>query len=491
MSSKQLPMVPELPSGSQPPARKRSCTERFHVLMMVAVLALVAFMHLPMPNSNTSGSTSCAQVEARVPKPHANVSLDVFKKKTVKRRAYEHLSGAVKINTVSFDKPGSLAATDPSEDPVTDGLLKLHDYFKQQYPLIHANLERHVVNRHSLLFVWKGTNATAGPPLMLCSHMDTVPVLSETISQWTHEPWSGLIDEKEGKIWGRGSTDAKSSLVGIMEAVEILLEGGFKPQRTVLLAFGHDEEISGHQGAAKLSEYIMEHLGLENKVGMIVDEGSGIYEQMGAEFALVSIAEKGYYDMVVTVKTTGGHSSMPPDHTAIGMLSDAIVQLEANPHPLSLPDSSPFLQCLLCYAAHGPDIDPWLKFAIEHVSEFRTSIVSALSTKVETRYLMTTSQAVDIINGGHKVNALPEIVSATINHRIAFDSSPAALEARAFKLLKPVAAKHSMNITLFSADPSVPAVTVPAPSAKGAFEIRPFAPPLEPAPVSPSFGDLA
>jgi Gly-Xaa carboxypeptidase len=69
--------------------------------------------------------------------------------------------------------------------------------------------------------------------------------LDATRDQWTHEPWSGLVDAEHGWIWGRGTADTKGTLVAILEAVEMLLKGGFAPKKTVILAFGFDEEISG------------------------------------------------------------------------------------------------------------------------------------------------------------------------------------------------------------------------------------------------------
>lgn len=36
----------------------------------------------------------------------------------------------------------------------------------------------------------------------------------------------------------------------LLEAVERLVAGGFQPERTIYLAFGHDEETGGHDGAA-------------------------------------------------------------------------------------------------------------------------------------------------------------------------------------------------------------------------------------------------
>ena len=47
------------------------------------------------------------------------------------------------------------------------------------------------------------------------------------------------------RIWGRGSSDDKSGVVGVMTAVEVLIAAGFSPSRSVVLAFGFDEEGGG------------------------------------------------------------------------------------------------------------------------------------------------------------------------------------------------------------------------------------------------------
>lgn len=55
-------------------------------------------------------------------------------------------------------------------------------------------------------------------------------------------------------------------------SIETLLEAGFKPTRTVVLAFGFDEEASGFQGAGHLGPHLEETYG-KNAFAMIVDEG--------------------------------------------------------------------------------------------------------------------------------------------------------------------------------------------------------------------------
>jgi carboxypeptidase PM20D1 len=83
------------------------------------------------------------------------------------------------------------------------------------------------------------------------AHQDVVAVEPETLGNWEQPPFEGRITE--GHIWGRGAMDDKFALLGIMEAVEMHLGQGFQPQRTIYLAFGHDEEIGGNDGAAKMA----------------------------------------------------------------------------------------------------------------------------------------------------------------------------------------------------------------------------------------------
>lgn len=93
---------------------------------------------------------------------------------------------------------------------------------------------------------------------------DVVPVDPSTVDEWEHPPYSGYFDGKYlalnktesnhgwnallgERIWGRGSSDDKSGLIGIMSSIESLLEKNFVPSRSVVLTFGFDEEASGPQ----------------------------------------------------------------------------------------------------------------------------------------------------------------------------------------------------------------------------------------------------
>ena len=62
-----------------------------------------------------------------------------------------------------------------------------------------------------------------------------VPVNPSTLHQWKHPPFSAHLDA-EGWIWGRGTTDMKSTLIGLMAVAEKLIDEGFKPERTILFS---------------------------------------------------------------------------------------------------------------------------------------------------------------------------------------------------------------------------------------------------------------
>src|ERR1700753_1841600 len=132
-----------------------------------------------------------------------------------------------------------------------------------------------------------------------------------------------------------------------MESIELLLEAGFSPQRTVILSFGFDEEASGVQGAQKLSAYLLEKFG-EDSVAVIVDEGAGISTVWGSVFATPGTAEKGAIDVEIIVRMAGGHSSIPPAHTGIGVMSHLISLIKNTQKKPYLADENPFLGLMQC-----------------------------------------------------------------------------------------------------------------------------------------------
>lgn len=155
-------------------------------------------------------------------------------------------------------------------------------------------------------------------------------------------------------------------------------------------------------------------------MSLLVDEGSGIIEQWGQTFAAPAVAEKGKFNLNLTVSTLGGHSSVPPEHTNIGLTALLIAALEQNPHPVILERSSPIWGFLQCAAEYAPDIPRELKKSVvkslKSDKEFEKLPGGLIKNWVghfasagmgnEALALMSTTQAADIIFGGVKVNAL-------------------------------------------------------------------------------------
>jgi Gly-Xaa carboxypeptidase len=128
-----------------------------------------------------------------------------------------------------------------------------------------------------LVYIWKGSDDSL-KPLLLMAHQDVVPVDPTTVDQWAYPPYSGHYDGEQ--IWGRGSSDDKSGLVGIMITIETLLEKDFKPTRSIVLSFGFDEEASGVYGAQENAKALLAMYG-EDAFALIVDEGGGFDELYG------------------------------------------------------------------------------------------------------------------------------------------------------------------------------------------------------------------
>src|SRR5438128_4138848 len=72
----------------------------------------------------------------------------------------------------------------------------------------------------------------------------------------------------------------------------------------------------------------------------VLDEGgaltNGLIAGVSAPVAVIGIAEKGYVTVGLTARAEGGHSSMPPDETAVGILAAAILRLEHDQMPRAI-----------------------------------------------------------------------------------------------------------------------------------------------------------
>lgn len=179
-------------------------------------------------------------------------------------------------------------------------------------------------------------------------------------------------------------------------------------------------------------------------------------EYRGTTFALPGVAEKGYTDVHITVRMPGGHSSIPSDHTSIGVISELITSIESTQYRTYLDGSSPYLGLLTCGSEHGPSFPKSLRKLLHKHSPAKSChpkkdllALEAAKAGPGVKYLMQTSQAVDVITGGVKVNALPERTSVTVNHRINIGDTPETVWNHVTSLARPLAEKYNLTLHAF------------------------------------------
>ncbi|CCH46022.1 Carboxypeptidase S [Wickerhamomyces ciferrii] len=425
---------------------KRRSLIAFFTIASLALIGFQIFSKFPWgPSIIELSKDLCPQGETLRPasfiKDNSSIEF-IVKDPQYRAESVKKISGAVKIPTVSFDY---------NEDPLVNpeqwkNFTKFHWFLESQFPLVYQKLEVTKPNIYGLVFEWKGSDPNL-KPLLLIAHQDVVPVAEETLSQWKYPPFEGVSDGKY--VWGRGSSDCKALLVAELQSIERLIKDGFEPRRTVVLAFGFDEEIGGKWGASSNSKYLQDKYG-ENSFFALVDEGgSSISVIDDVAFALPSIGEKGATNLQITLNTPGGHSSVPPDHTNIGIISNLINDIESTPFEPLLTEKNPTLNFVQCVAKYSDEYDDDLKKSIFRATIDKVSnskVVKFLSSIKGYKYTIRTTQAVDIIHGGVKSNALPEFTSLVLNHRIAVESSLKETIDKIIGNLKEIAIKFDLGL---------------------------------------------
>ena len=320
------------------------------------------------------------------------------------KRLAEKLGGAVRLRTV--------AAYDDA-DAGAGEFLKLHAYLEQQFPRVHASLQREVVGTYSLLYTWPGSDAGA-KPVMLMAHQDVVSVAPGTEANWQVPPFSGEV--KSGHVWGRGAWDNKSNLISQLEAVEMLLAAGFQPRPTVYLAFGHDEEVTGLRGALQIVKLLQAR---KVRLDFVLDEGllvtDGIVPGLSRPAALVGIAEKGFMSLTLKASATPGHPSLPPPKgtSAISMMSTALKRLDDDQLPAGVRGVAKEM-----FETLAPEMAGLQRVVFSNLWLFAPLVLAQLEKASGTNAFIRTTTALTTVQAGDRGNIVPGEASATVNFHI-------------------------------------------------------------------------
>lgn len=314
-----------------------------------------------------------------------------------------HLAAAIRFKTISY-------GNGVHDDQKNVQLDALRTWMEQTYPAFHRAATREIIGK-SLLFTWKGKDLNA-KPVLLMAHMDVVPVVPGTAKDWSHGPFSG--DISDGFVWGRGAIDDKGCLITLLEAADRLAESGFTPERTIMFAFGQDEEVGGSEGNGNIAKVLAaRHV----RFAWVLDEGGAILNEpfpgVQQPVAFMAVAEKGYLSLQLVAHGTGGHSSRPTNDLAIARLSDAVRKVVDHPFASGIDDVQreqfstiapymPFFQRMML-------ANLWLTGPI---------VSHLLEGDPETAAMLHTTIAPTMISGGVKDNVLPPQATATINFRL-------------------------------------------------------------------------
>jgi len=334
------------------------------------------------------------------PLPHTPESLDA-------QKIARDLSGAIPFATISWGPD----ATPEQLQNTQQAFVDFHSYLEKTFPQVYAKLDHEVVGQNNLLFTWKGTEPNL-PPIIFLAHQDVVPIEEGTESKWTHPPFSGRI--ADGFVWGRGTLDDKMNLIAQLEAVDLLLVKGFQPKRTVMLAFGQDEEVGGLQGAEKIAQFL-KYRGVH--AAFVTDEGGflslGMMPGVASPVALIGTSEKGYLSLELSVETAGGHSSVPPNTSSIGILAAAIHNIESHPMPAHIHGPiGEFLE----YGGGGANFP--MRLVYKNLWLFGPLVQRLLEASPDSNSTLRTTTAVTIFRAGTKDNVMPSRASAIVNFRL-------------------------------------------------------------------------
>jgi acetylornithine deacetylase/succinyl-diaminopimelate desuccinylase-like protein len=257
----------------------------------------------------------------------------------------------------------------------------------------------------NLVVRYHGTGALK--PILLLAHIDVVEAKRE---DWSMDPFQ--LIERDGYFYGRGTGDDKAqAAVWIANLIQYKKEG-FKPDRDIIVALTADEEGGGpYNGVAWLLKNHRELIDAE----FALNEGGWGESAGGRRISNdLQVSEKYVVNFRLEVHNKGGHSSMPVTDNAIYRLAAALQHLANFGFPLKTNEVTAAYFQQMSKIETGPMKDDLAK-AAKGSQESMQRLAAA--TPAFNATLRTTCVAT-LLEGGHAVNALPQLAAATVNCRV-------------------------------------------------------------------------
>ncbi|MGC8710429.1 MAG: M20 family metallo-hydrolase [Candidatus Micrarchaeia archaeon] len=147
--------------------------------------------------------------------------------------------------------------------------------------------------------------------IWILSHIDTVSEGDRSL--WNHDPFDAYV--KEGKLFGRGTSDNGQGVISSIFALKALMESHSDPKYSPAIALVADEEVGSDYGVKKL---LNENIFKNNDMFVVPDWGN----EKGDE---IEVAEKGILWLKFTVIGKQVHASTPESGINAGRIGAELV----------------------------------------------------------------------------------------------------------------------------------------------------------------------
>ena len=308
----------------------------------------------------------------------------------------------------------------PSAD--TDGTLRVADAISTR--LVAAGFPKediHIVAPDpkvaNVVARYRGQDPRARS-ILLMAHIDVVPARRE---DWSVDPWT--LVERDGWLYGRGSTDNKAGAAMLVANFITLKRAGWKPSRDLIMVLTGDEETA-QRGIQTL---LKQHRELLSADVAFNTDGGGVTLREGRPSVFeVQASEKIDADYQLEVTDVGGHSSLVRPDNPIYTLAAALTRIGEHRFPLHVNDvTRMFLERSSTLETGQTAID---MRAVAASPPDQAAAARLSRSPFYNAQLRTTCVATKV-DAGHANNALPQLARAVINCRILPDLPGADVEA--------------------------------------------------------------
>jgi acetylornithine deacetylase/succinyl-diaminopimelate desuccinylase-like protein len=248
-------------------------------------------------------------------------------------------------------------------------------------------------------------------PILLLAHLDVVPALRE---DWSVDPFK--LTEQDGYFYARGSSDDKYMAASFVTNLIRYRQEGYKPDRDIIVALETDEEILDRD-ALGMQWLLRNHRDLID-AEFALNEGGGVGLKDGKPIRnSVQTSEKVSLGYRLEVRDRGGHSSVPRKDNAIYRLAEGLMRLSRFSFPVRLNDTTrAYFERTAQFESEQTAAD-MRAIQADKPDPSSASFVRLSANPVYNAQLRTTCVAT-MLQGGHAVNALPQLATAKVNCRI-------------------------------------------------------------------------